>query len=241
MADSPAKQAHRWSWLILAAAVSAVGVTTAMGVWQMDRAAQKTALAAQMQQQMALPALTLLGNERPDFWVTQIHRSVQVQGQWQPEYTVYLDNRQMDGRPGFWVMTPLKIAGSEQSVLVQRGWVPRNFQDRSVVPPVHTGTDTAPHVAKLLDLGSVQEGRIRQNLDLSRYAQETRLSLLPVLVLQTGADGEGLRRQWPAVDTGVQKHHGYAFQWFALSTTLVILYVWFQLIVPYRRKNRPAT
>ncbi len=214
----------------------------------MDRAAQKTALAAQMQQQMALPALTLLGDERPDFWATQIHRAVQVQGQWLPEYTVYLDNRQMDGRPGFWVMTPLKIAGSEQSVLVQRGWVPRNFQDRSAVPPVPTGTDTlvlqgriAPHVAKLLELGHVQEGRIRQNLDLSRYAQETRLSLLPVLVLQTGVDGQGLRRQWLAADTGVQKHHGYAFQWFALSTTLVILYVWFQLILPYRRKNRPAT
>jgi surfeit locus 1 family protein len=98
----------------------------------------------------------------------------------------------------------------------------------------------APQVGKLLDLGDAQEGRIRQNLDLNRYAQETGLTLWPVLVLQTGADGEGLRRQWPAVDTGVQKHHGYAFQWFALSTTLVILYVWFQFISP-RRKNRPAT
>jgi surfeit locus 1 family protein len=240
------KQPRRFSWLILAATVLAVGLTAAMGVWQMSRAAQKTALAEQIRQQMQLPALTLHGDEGQDFWQTQLHRSVQVRGKWLPEHTVYLENRQMDGKPGFWVMTPMLLEGRAQAVLVQRGWVQRNFQDRSAVPRLSTGTHTfvlegriAPHVAKLLDLGDVQAGRIRQNLDLSLYAQETRLSLLPVLVLQTGADDDGLRRQWPAVDTGVQKHHGYAFQWFALSTTLVILYVWFQFLLP-RRKNRTA-
>jgi surfeit locus 1 family protein len=42
------------------------------------------------------------------------------------------------GQPGFYVLTPLQLEGSDGVVLVQRGWVPRNFQDRSLLPPVQT-------------------------------------------------------------------------------------------------------
>ena len=63
-------------------------------------------------------------------------------------------------------------------------------------------------------------------------------TLADVTVLQTGADGEGLLRQWPAVSAGVDKHHGYAFQWFGLSGLIATLYVWFQLV---RRFLRPRS
>ena len=57
---------------------------------------------------------------------------------------------------------------------------------------------------------------IRQNLDPAAYARETGRRW-PFTVLQTDADGDGLLRHWPAPDLGaVGKHHGYAFQWFAL-------------------------
>ena len=46
---------------------------------------------------------------------------------------------------------------------------------------------------------------------------------------------DGLRRDWPAPAADLGKHHGYAFQWFALSTLIMGLYVWFQLIQPRRR------
>jgi surfeit locus 1 family protein len=63
--------------------------------------------------------------------------------------------------------------------------------------------------------------------------------LLPVAVLQTAASQgdapDGLLRDWPAVDTGVAKHYGYAFQWFALCGLIMVLYVWFQLLAPRRR------
>jgi surfeit locus 1 family protein len=64
--------------------------------------------------------------------------------------------------------------------------------------------------------------------------------LLSALVVQTGAPSEGLQRQWDAPNTGVDKHHGYAFQWFALSALLVGLYGWFQWLAPLllRRKNK---
>ena len=55
------------------------------------------------------------------------------QGVWLDALTVYLDNRQMGGRPGFYVVTPLKLADG-RAVLVQRGWAPRDLRDRTRVP-----------------------------------------------------------------------------------------------------------
>ena len=46
---------------------------------------------------------------------------------------------------------------------------------------------------------------------------------------------DGLQRQWPAANTGVDKHHGYAVQWFSLSALTIGLYAWFQFIRPRRR------
>jgi surfeit locus 1 family protein len=58
-------------------------------------------------------------------------------------------------------------------------------------------------------------------------------------VQQLGEPGaqaaDGLLRDWPAPDAGLQKHYGYAFQWFALSALILGLYVWFQLIRPRRQ------
>ena len=61
-----------------------------------------------------------------------------------------------------------------------------------------------------------------------------------LMVLQTGAPSEGLRRDWPEPTTGVDKHNGYAFQWFGLSVLVVLLYVWFQLVRRFYPRRRAA-
>ena len=63
-------------------------------------------------------------------------------------------------------------------------------------------------------------------------------ALLDASVQQTGDDEGPLRRQWPLPATDVQKHHGYAFQWFALCTLVAGLYLWFQIIQPRRQRAR---
>ncbi len=75
---------------------------------------------------------------------------------------------------------------------------------------------------------------------LADFARETGLLLRPFIVIQEeGATpaNDGLLRHWPAPAADVQKHHGYAFQWFALSALVIALYVWFQLIRPARRRS----
>ncbi|WP_372826398.1 SURF1 family protein [Polaromonas sp.] len=233
--------------IVTVAAVVMVALTFSLGQWQLRRAAQKEALQAAIDTQKRLPTLdgrALLATKNI---ANVLHREAALQGSWQAAHTVYLDNRPMDGKPGFWVVTPLVLAGSTQSILVQRGWVPRNFTDRTSLPEVQTpaGMVTvagrmAPPPSKLYEFEGAAQGRIRQNLDMVAFSAETGTPLLAASLLQTGAPSEGLLRNWPAPNTGVDKHYGYAFQWFALCALLVGLYGWFQLVLPYRRQRRSS-
>ncbi|MBS0508146.1 MAG: SURF1 family protein [Proteobacteria bacterium] len=230
-------------WLLTLATVAALGLTASLGAWQLSRAAQKQALQALLAAREAMPALVAgeLAQARPADVAGLLHRSVQLQGQWLPEATVYLDNRQMQGRPGFWVLTPLRLSTSQAVVLVQRGWVPRDFQERTRLPDIATPAGEvrihgriAAGVGRLYEFAPAGKGegasRIRQNLDLVAYGAETGLPLLPLVVLQTGAASDGLLRDWAPIDSGVDKHYGYAFQWFGLCGLVFVLYVWFQLV-----------
>jgi surfeit locus 1 family protein len=152
----------------------------------------------------------------------------------------------MSGRVGFYVLTPLRLEGSYSVVLVQRGWVPRDFQDRNrIIPPptpaelVQIQGRIAPSPSALYELGPAVGGPIRQNLDVSAFSQETGLPLLTMTVVQTDGSADGLLREWPAPATGVDKHYGYAFQWFGLSGLIALLYVWFQIVRRFR-PSRPA-
>lgn len=139
-------------WLITLAAVVGMLVTASLGRWQLSRAAQKESLQAMLDARASQPAvdgrtLTDPASATPDAQQALVHRAVVLQGRWLPAHTVYLDNRQMQGRPGFFVLTPLQLSGGGAGVvLVQRGWVGRNFQDRTQLPSVTPPADTEVRV-----------------------------------------------------------------------------------------------
>lgn len=231
--------------IVFVAALAASLGTARLGMWQLDRAAAKQALQQAIDERFAQPPLPEAELARlPDAASAQWHRQVRVHGRWLPEATVFLENRQHAGKPGFLIVTPLQLADGS-AVVVQRGWVPRDFIDRTRVaaPPVPDGevalaARIAPPPARLLEFDGAGSGPIRQNLDLDAFSNELRRPLRPVSLLQLqGAESvsDGMVRDWPRPSSGVQKHHGYAFQWFALSALVAGLYVWFQLLRPRRR------
>ena len=96
----------------------------------------------------------------------------------------------------------------------------------------------APPPARLYEFQGAASGPIRQNLDLDAYARDSALKLAPLSVQQAEpAPADGLLRAWTAPSLGLDKHYGYAFQWFALSALFLTLYVWFQLIQPRRQRR----
>jgi surfeit locus 1 family protein len=247
MTDKPL---HWKRWLMLAVAAMGVAITFSLGLWQLGRAHEKTALQDARTQQSGKEALDGRSLRSGPEEVAQrselIHRRMVVTGRWLPTHTVYLDNRQMNAKPGFFVLTPLQIDGTGEVLVVQRGWAQRSFTDRAALPPVQTAQERveiqghlAPWPSRLYDFGGAEAGPIRQNLDLAAYRQETGMKVLEVTLLQSGEPSDGLLREWPVVASGVEKHHGYAFQWFGLSGLIALLYVWFQIVQP-RRTKRPA-
>jgi surfeit locus 1 family protein len=232
--------------VVLLAALVGVAVTARLGLWQLDRAQQKQEMQSTLDARRALPPLQGRDLENdPARAAAQHHRQVRLQGRWLAERTLFLDNRPMQGRVGFIVITPLALDGAGH-VAVQRGWVARDALERTRLPEVPTphgmvtieGSVAAPP-SRLFDFeGSATAGPIRQNLDLDDYARETGLALLPVSILQADDSqhrGDGLLRHWPLPAAGVHKNYGYAVQWFALAALITGLYVWFQLIRPRLR------
>ena len=283
--------------VVLAAALLAAAGTARLGFWQLDRAHQKIALQDRIAARAGLPPLAQADLARTTAAAADQHyRRITLRGRWLAERTVYLDNRQMAARPGFYVVTPLLLARGD-AVLVQRGWTPRDFTDRSRLPALATPAGEvlvtgriAPPPSKLFELGGAESGPIRQNLDMLIFAREIGLGLRPASLQQTqdtvlaltlaptadvpsdradadartdispsvpteiasaksavasthaavapaAAPPDRLLRQWPAPAVDVGKHHGYAFQWFALCALITGLALWFQIIRP-RLKHR---
>lgn len=227
--------------IVTLATLAGMLLTASLGRWQLNRAAEKEALQAAIDERGRLPAVDVRNVYASPADESLLHRRVSARGTWLAEHTVFLDNRQMHGRVGFYVVTPLKLEGSANSeeavILVQRGWAPRDFQDRLHVPEVATPAGTvaiegrlAPPPTRLYDMGEAGTGRIRQNIDLAAFRAETALPLAWFSIQQDGDAQDGLLREWPLVNTGVSKHYGYAFQWFGLCALMALLYVWFQII-----------
>jgi len=115
--------------LALVATAFAVMLGVALGQWQTHRAAQKEAIAARWSARAAAAPLMLTAEPvAPD----EIeYRRVRVKGEFVREWPVYLDNRPYHGSAGFYLLMPFRIAGSDQHILVARGWLPRNSADRT--------------------------------------------------------------------------------------------------------------
>jgi surfeit locus 1 family protein len=234
--------------VVLAATLAGTVLTANLGLWQLRRAAQKIALQDALDSRARQPAIAV-GDlaTTPAQALEQHYRPVHLRGRWVPDRTVFLENRQMRDRVGFYVVTPLQLVDRPEAVLVQRGWVPRDQRDRTLLPPVaspggevEVDGHIAPPPSRLYDFGGNERGLIRQNLDLDSFKAESGLRLAPWSVLQSDSSStaaDGLLRDWPRPAVDVQKHYGYAFQWFAMCALMAGLYVWFQLVRPRLRRS----
>ena len=235
--------------LVTVATVVAVGTTTSLGLWQMSRAAQKQARQAAMDAQDAklpLTAASLLVASDP---MALLHQRARLRGSWAPAKSmVFLENRPMAGRVGFVVVMPFILEGGQGALAVQRGWVPRGMADRTRVPQIDTAAGTveiegrmALPPSDLYALGAPTGGAIRQNLTLPQFSAETGLQLIPLTLQQTGVSPEGLLREWPVVNLGIEKNYGYAAQWFGMAALFSLLYLWFQIIRRFIRRPKDLT
>jgi cytochrome oxidase assembly protein ShyY1 len=192
-------------WTIALAAAGCAAFV-ALGQWQAGRGDEKRAAARELEK-----------------------RRVSVAGEFVERHTVLLDNKLRRGRPGYEVLTPLKLAGTERHVLVNRGWVAAGAT-RDALPQVRTPAGTVRLQGIALDrlphplvLGEKDRGRVRQTLEVGAFAAETGLAFEPYVLEEHAGPDDGLAREWPRPDAGAEKHDAYALQWYSLAALALVL------------------
>ena len=232
--------ASRRIGIAVVAGAFGIWATGALGFWQLRRASGKESLQTQIEA-AARAAPVEPDREALSAPASLVHRHLRFRGRWVPDAVVYLDNRPWAGQAGFYVLMPLAIDGPfATEVIVNRGWTPRNLQDRARIGAYATPDGTVdvtgvtlPEEPRLMELQQTAEKSLKtiwQNFDYDAYERVSGRRPLPLVLRQDGGDQagrDGLARDWPdrggALQSQIDRHHGYAFQWFALCATLVAL------------------
>lgn len=164
-----------------------------------------------------------------------LDRAATARGRWLAEKTLFLDNKIYRGRPGYHVLTPLQLSGSDAVVLVNRGWTPAP-RLRSDVPSVSSPAGeieiagvTRSFETRIFELQTTRpQNALWQHVREADYRQISGLDALPMILLQTSATADGLIRDWATPDNPATKHYGYAAMWlvFAFMATAYGFLVW---------------
>ena len=224
------------------------------GIWQLNRAEQKIRLGESLTAKLQMPVLK--ANADSLNLEQAAERRILARGRFIPAEAIWLDNRPRPipeggagttGQSGFYVMMPLKLDGQETVLWVNRGWAPRNNENRIELPPVKTADEMVtiegvafPHPGRVFELGQKGDAkaspRIEQNFDLALEAQSHGWKQLPFIVRESTSDkNDGLVRNWPSPTSGVDRHYAYAFQWFALALSGFLFWL-INGLMKYRRE-----
>lgn len=235
---------RRWvlsTLLVLAASA----VMVRLGFWQLDRLAGKRAYIAQAQAALAAAPQTITGVETDLNAEDLRNRLATVSGDYDFEHEILLKNKFLGNQPGFHLLTPLRIAGSQRAVLVDRGWIPLDAAAgddvtafREAVSQTVTGRITPEDPRPR---GAESPGDLRNEwyrVDIAGIQAQTPYELLPFYIALTPSDGQdGLpTRDPPEIIMDEGPHLGYAFQWFLFALVVPIVYA-----IQVRRIERKRT
>ena len=237
---------RRWWWKTILVLL-AMGVMTSLGFWQFDRLDQRRAYNQQRQAALAAPPIDLSVTPLPQDEMRD--RQATAKGEFDYARQVAIRNQSYAGQPGYHLVTPLLIAGSDKAVLVNRGWIPVGEAD-----PAHwRGLDeqhTGPHYGILQPTRRRPDGTVSAipqdtvtgwyRLDVEAIGQTLPYPLLPVVLQLTPGNGKPLNvdrpraagysetlphRIEPDISFSEGNHLSYALQWFGFAITAAVVYI----------------
>ncbi|MGI6244487.1 MAG: SURF1 family protein [Pseudochelatococcus sp.] len=247
--NSPAGRISAWRILLMPGLFAVVGVLVlvALGIWQLQRLAWKEALIARIETRIAAapvpaPDESSWSSAR---WADDEYRPVTASGRYLYERQVYVHgNATLEGstRMGYFVLTPLQQAGGS-IIVVNRGFMPMEFKrDAAAVQRWRAGERDGEQVsvAGLLrapqsrgwfvpvDVPEKGEWFTRDPQAIAQAGELERVAPFLIDAFDTHGDGASM---WPkgglTVVSFPNNHLDYAFTWFGLAVTLLVVFALF--------------
>ena len=204
-----------------------------LGFWQAERAEFKDTLQQKIIERKKLSPAAI--EELPVSIEYRRYHPVKFIGEFDSQHSFLLDNITFNGKVGYHVFTPVKIDGSK-SILVNRGFVSQG-KTREELPAVDAPGGKI-EVSGLLDLSpsrtlllaeNVQETSrwpvVLQYVDLTEISQLLDYELYDMVLWLDPDETASFEYDLPVLNLNAAKNSGYAFQWFAMSLALFIIYI----------------
>jgi surfeit locus 1 family protein len=220
--------------------VAAAAVMIRLGIWQLDRLQQRRAFNARVLAQTTQPSLDLTGANLSEDLTGMEYRAVVVNGEYAESGEIALRNQYWNNEWGVHLITPLRILGSDQVVLVDRGWIPgADYQTGDWTKFAEPGQVTVQGVIRSsqskAELGKRSDPTPAPGepplatwnfVNIPRLEEQIGAPLLPIYIQQApDPSWIGLpHRSEPDLELTEGSHMSYAIQWFLFTAILVIGY-----------------
>ena len=226
----------RINWLIAACVLITALTFARLGLWQLDRAAEKVESQRELESSLSNSAGPIedipAGHLHPSNLELQ-NRHVMLTGEYVNERTILVVAEFFEGQIGYGVVTPLRLASNGEIVLVHRGWttaiLPAGVKPdlREVEGEVEVSAQIYVSDGKTRVIDSEidpSEWPLRvRTLELDIISQILGEPVFPFEVRLTEDQAGTLVRHWPAVNVNVNQNLSYSLQWFSLG--LLVIFV----------------
>ena len=211
-----------------------------LGFWQLERANDKRSIEASIKQANT-GSVELIKKE--EGLQSKEYYEVRLQGKYLSDKQFIYDNQIVDQVSGYYVLTPYALEGQSKAILINRGFIPWNGR-RDKLADIVIGQETREIKVqiskpikrmelKLSEVG-IQFPVLIQSIDLQDMADRAKIDFSSVIGLLDASASNGFIRKWEPYTGSIEKHIGYAVQWFLMALVLAIIGI--RIAIKQRKK-----
>ena len=209
--------------------IATIAFLVSLGLWQLDRADQKRTIEAAILNANTGP-VELIANGRE--LLDKEYYDVRLQGNYLSDKQFIYDNQIVDQVSGYYVLTPFILTDQLGVVLVNRGFIPWNGQREKLADIAVDSVSREIKVQvsspiKRMELKATDVSRqfpvLIQAIDFDVLEEVSKLKFVKVVGLLDPSSSDGYVRKWEPYTGSIEKHIGYAIQWFLMALVLAII------------------
>lgn len=211
-----------------------------LGFWQLERADDKRSIEASIKQANT-GSVELIKKE--EGLQSKEYYEVRLQGKYLSDKQFIYDNQIVDQVSGYYVLTPYALEAQSKAILINRGFIPWNGR-RDKLADIVIGQETREikvqisKPIKRMELKPSEVGiqfpALIQSIDLQDMADRAKVDFSSVIGLLDASASNGFIRKWEPYTGSIEKHIGYAVQWFLMALVLAIIGI--RIAIKQRKK-----